>query len=371
MLQELYINNYRCLVNFTLPIKKINLILGGNGAGKSTVFEVLSKLQMFITGMNRDMLIKIFPTETLTRWQNLSLQHFELRLDIQNRIYHYKLALEHNRNKQLCRVQLEQLTIDGNLLFEFENGTARLFHDDFTNGPEYPFDWSQSGLASLQSRPDNQLLTLFKQQISNMVIIKPNPQLMISESAREENFLSYDCANFASWYRFLSQENQAGIFELTHKLRNVIDGFHSFRLKESGEETKSLQVGFLSSVNNELVHYRFKELSDGQRMTILIYTLLYSINQQGACLCIDEPENYLALPEIQPWLISLFDICQEREIQGILVSHHPEIIDYLASDSGQWFERYPNGPTRVQQISATDGAGVKISELVARGWINE
>lgn len=370
MLQELYINNYKSLVNFTLPIKNINLILGGNGAGKSTVFEVLSKLQMFITGVNRWMLIKIFPPETLTRWQDTQLQHFELRLNIQNRIYHYKLILEHNSNKLLCRVQLEQLTIDGNLLFEFENGTARLFHDDLTKGPEYPFDWSQSGLASLQSRADNQLLTSFKQQLSNMIIIKPNPALMISESSSEENFLSNNCDNFASWYRFLSQENQAGIFELTHKLRDVIYGFHSFRLIQSGEETRSLQVGFISE-NNELVHYRFKELSDGQRIIILLYTLLYSINHKGACLCIDEPENYLALPEIQPWLISLFDISQERSIQIILASHHPEIIDYLASDSGQWFERLPNGPTRVQQITSKDESGVKISELVARGWINE
>jgi predicted ATPase len=371
MLQELYINNYKSLVNFTLPIKNINLILGGNGTGKTTVFEVLFKLQMFITGMNRDMLIKIFPPENLTRWQNLQLQHFEIRIDILDRIYHYKLILEHNSNKQYCRVQLEQLTIDGNLLFEFENGTARLFHDDFTKGPEYPFDWSQSGLASLQSRSDNQLLTLFKQQLSNMIIIKPNPALIVSESRSEENFLSYDCDNFASWYRFLSQENQAGIFELTHKLRSVIDGFHSFRLIQSGEETRSLQVGFISSDNKELVHYRFKELSDGQRIIILLYTLLYSINQKDACLCIDEPENYLALPEIQPWLIALFDICQERNIQVILVSHHPEVIDYLASDSGQWFERFPNGPTRVQKITSRDDAGVKISELVARGWINE
>lgn len=368
MLQELYIDNYKCLVNFTLPIKSINLILGSNGTGKSTVFEVLSKLQMFIRGDER--LIKLFPPETLTRWQNTQLQHFELRVNIQNKIFHYKLILEHNNHKSLCRIQTEQLSVDGNLLFEFQNGMARLFHDDFTKGPEYPFNWSQSGLATLQSRTDNRLLTSFKQQISSMTIIKPNPAMMLSESSIEENLLPYNCDNFASWYRFLSQENQAGVFELTHKLRNIIDGFHSFRLPQSGEETKSLQVGFTSD-NNELVHYRFKELSDGQRIIILLYTLLYSINPEETILCIDEPENYLALPEIQPWLITLYDLSQERALQTILVSHHPEIIDYLAANSGTWLERIPNGPTRVKQIMSKDDAGVKISELVARGWINE
>ncbi len=370
MLQELYVNNYKCLINFTLPIQNINLILGGNGSGKSTVFEVLSKLQMFITGIDRSVLTKIFSSDTLTKWQTTPLQHFELKVAVLNRLYHYKLIIEHNNHKQLCRVQREQLSVDGNPLFEFENGTARLFHDDFTKGPEYPFDWTQSGLASLQARPDNQLLTLFKQQISSMVIVRPNPVLMVSESTSEEKFLSNSADNFASWYRFLSQENQAGIFELTSALRTIIDGFHSFRLKESGEETKSLQVAF-SSENDELIYYKFKELSDGQRMIILLYTLLFSINQKESCLCIDEPENFLALPEIQPWLRTLLDICQERDIQAILVSHHPEIINYLGSDSGCWFERSPNGATRMQQIHETGEQGITLSELIARGWLHE
>jgi len=368
MIQELYINNYKCLVNFTLPLKNINLILGGNGSGKSTVFELLSKLQLFIAGDER--LTKLFPPDTLTKWQNSQLQHFEIKTDIQNRNYHYKLILQHNSKKILCRVQLEQLLIDGNLLFEFENGTARLFYDDFTKGPEYPFDWSQSGLATLDSRPDNQLLTLFKKQISSMVIIKPNPLMMLSESSSEENYLSNNCDNFASWYRFLSQENQAGIFEITQKLREIMDGFHSFRLIQSGEETRSLQVSFQSE-KNELIHYKFKELSDGQRNLILLYVLLYSINWEESCLCIDKPENYLSLPEIQPWLILLYDICQERNGQAILISHHPEIIDYLAIGSGCWFERLPNSQTRVQQISETGDIGINISELIARGWIHE
>ena len=202
-----------------------------------------------------------------------------------------------------------------------------------------------------------------------MVIVRPNPVLMVSESTREENFLSNSADNFASWYRFMSQENQAGAFELTSALRTIIDGFHSFRLKDSGEETKSLQVAF-SSENGELVYYKFKELSDGQRMIILLYTLI-SINQKGSCLCIDEPENFLALPEIQPWLLSLFDISQERDIQAILVSHHPEIINYLGSDSGCWFERSPNGATRMQQIHETGEQGITLSELIARGWLHE
>ncbi|KJV06625.1 AAA family ATPase [Methylocucumis oryzae] len=45
MLKRLYIHNYKCLVNFEIHFDQdVSLFLGGNGSGKSTVFEVLKKI---------------------------------------------------------------------------------------------------------------------------------------------------------------------------------------------------------------------------------------------------------------------------------------------------------------------------------------
>ncbi|MCU0541547.1 MAG: AAA family ATPase [Oscillatoriaceae cyanobacterium Prado104] len=48
MLKKIYVNNFRCLVNFELTADSLNLFLGSNGSGKTTVFEVLRKLKKFI-----------------------------------------------------------------------------------------------------------------------------------------------------------------------------------------------------------------------------------------------------------------------------------------------------------------------------------
>ena len=50
MLKRIYIDNFRCLVDFDLSLDEINLFLGPNGSGKSTVFDVLRKIQAFISG---------------------------------------------------------------------------------------------------------------------------------------------------------------------------------------------------------------------------------------------------------------------------------------------------------------------------------
>jgi len=140
-------------------------------------------------------------------------------------------------------------------------------------------------------------------------------------------------------------------------------------MPEAGK-IRLFQLGFKGD-NGKIIFYDLDELSDGQRMTILLYALLHSINQDNVCLCIDEPENFLALPEIQPWLLNLYDLCQDRNIQAFLISHNPESINHLASGSGYWLDRLPNSPTRIKPIVESGDSGLKISELIARGWLYE
>ena len=104
-------------------------------------------------------------------------------------------------------------------------------------------------------------------------------------------------------------------------------------------------------------------------MLIALYTLIYATRSGKYTLCIDEPENFLALPEIQPWLTTLYDFCSAGEVQALLISHHPELIDYLASSAGYWFEYQSNAPVRVKRIADNGEKGLSLSELVARGWL--
>jgi DNA repair exonuclease SbcCD ATPase subunit len=44
MLKRLYVDNYRCFVNFTLDSQELTLLVGPNGSGKSSVLDVLFAL---------------------------------------------------------------------------------------------------------------------------------------------------------------------------------------------------------------------------------------------------------------------------------------------------------------------------------------
>jgi recombinational DNA repair ATPase RecF len=96
MLKRIYADNYKSLVNFEFQPAAVNLLVGRNGSGKTSLFEVLGGLQ--------DLLVwdrgasAAFPTETLTRTRSESRQRFELDVQQpQEGTFRYVADIEHDR----------------------------------------------------------------------------------------------------------------------------------------------------------------------------------------------------------------------------------------------------------------------------------
>lgn len=380
MLKRIYVNNFRCLVNFELRVDSLNLFLGSNGSGKTTVFEVLRKLQKFILGdqaFQQDYKVSdLFANKDLTRWQKSNIQKFELELQGNDGIYKYTLEIEHQGEYAPPRMRLESLTFDGQPLFNFwvdpgdigiTVGQARLYNDDPNRESVYLpfFDGSRSGISFIYERPDNLKLTWFKKRISNFFIVQINPYIMESESRQEASSPNWDMSNYAAWYSYLSQESQGKILKLTLELQNIIQGFDSFQNPKSGD----VRILSASFTRPSKAAYRLNELSHGQKALIALYTLIYCSPDENFTLCIDEPENFLALPEIKPWWGRVMDYCLENQAQVMLISHHPSLINYLASNSGYWFERRDNEAVRVRRITDTEEEGLSVAKLIELGWI--
>ncbi|MBC6478252.1 MAG: AAA family ATPase [Hormoscilla sp. GM7CHS1pb] len=372
MLKRIYIDNFRCLVNFELSVDGINLFLGPNGTGKSAIFDVLGKIQSFVSGEGK--VNAIFNADDCTCWQTSPIQSFELEIAGNEGIYKYELSLEQNRENNHAFVRQERLCFDNQPLLNFESGEVTLYHENGNILQQFSLNGVQSVLPLLNSRSETIKLNGFKERIDRFIIVRINPTLMVDNSEGEETHLSPSMENFVSWYRYLSQ-NQGKIIQLTHELKEIFDGFSYFEFADAGLPNKILKLYFSRAGDREeYIAYRFGKLSDGQRVLIALYTLIYCTQSEDYTLCIDEPENFLALPEIQPWLMQFYDFCSEGKTQALLISHHPILIDYLlASPVGYWFDRQQNSPVRVKRISNDNDndTGLPISELVARGWIYE
>ena len=372
MIQRLYVNNYKCLVNFELRLQELTLLVGPSGVGKTAVFDVMFALRRLLSGDARITDPDVFATRTLTRWQSRDLQVFEVQVRLESETFSYRLEVDHARATRRARIRVEQLVADGKPLFECKHGEVQLYRDDHSAGPQYSADWSESALARVAARPDNTRLTRFLDHMRRMLVCSIYPPGCQTESASENPFLLRDAHNFADWYRHGLQEHPDVVPEFTNTLAKVIGAFKGIRLEKVGQETRALTVAFSDhedASSPERYELRFDEVSDGQRALVVLYGLIHLARNQGYTLFLDEPDNYVALPEIQPWLMSLEDACGEAVSQAVVSSHHPELIDYLGSDHGLLLQRESSGVVTAQALHETaDPRGLKLSELIARGW---
>jgi len=367
MLTRLYVDNYKCLVNLTVEFKPVSLLLGPNGSGKSSVLQVLAAVRDLLC--DKDPVDLDFPAETLCRWETRTLQHFEVEIHREGQRYVYTLELDSEPKKKHRRIVLEELTHNGGPLFRFSEGEVALFRDDYSEGPRFFSDWTRSMLATVPERPENTRLTWFRNYLSSWTCGSLIPASMLSEVQQEEEVLNAVGGNFASWYLGLKLARFDATERHHNYLRQVIPGFKGFDFKPAGKR-HILYASFTGGEAQRDQQYRFDELSDGQRALAVLYALIaYSEQDNPQAVMLDEPDNYVALSELQPWLQELTDACEELRLQAIMVSHHPEFYDYLGAECGIWLAREPGGPTRVMPPPDLKEAGLRLSELAARGWV--
>lgn len=368
MFKRLYVDNYKSLVNFDLRLDELTLLLGVNGTGKTSVLDVVFALRQLLAGVAKVTDSGIFPARTLTRWQSLTRQAFGIEVDLSGDVLGYRLEIEHEIETRRARIITESLKGRGDILFSFEMGKVTLYRDDGSAGPEYHADWGESALARVVSRHDNRRLTRFLNFVRGTVVCSIYPASFRTESsAPDETVLRRDAGNFSTWYQSMQLEKPADVAELGTELGKVVDGFEGMRLEKVGLDTRALMVEFKENGNR--YELRLDETSDGQRALIALYALLRLSDEDGTALFLDEPDNYVALGEIQPWLIELNDSCGEAVSQAILCSHHPELIDYLGDERARLLVRDNAGPTRMETLERVmiEG-GIKLSEVIARGW---
>lgn len=369
MFKRIYIDNYRNLVNFSLHLEELTLLVGPNGVGKTSVLSSILAIRDLLTVSSKISDQRLFPTKTLTRWQEQDRQIFEIEALLKDDSFVYRLEVEHDRKGRRARIASEQLTAGEQPLFCFERGQVQLFRDNHSAGPVFRSDWTESALARVVPAEDNTRLTNFMEFMRNVIVCSLYPASFVPETSGDVGMLARDAHNFAGWYRSRQLERPDKVAELMGILKDVLDGFETIRFEKAGIETHALKVSFKTPQN--LTSFYLDEISDGQRTLIALYSLIYIAEEKGWTLLLDEPENYVSLQEIQPWLMALRDACGERVAQAILCSHHPELIDYLGPDCGKILRVEANGHVRVSDLKPADNApqGIKLSESMARGWL--
>ncbi len=199
MIKRIYIDNYKCLVNFECTFDNINLLLGTNGSGKSTVFDALRDIRDVATGTSP---VSLFNESTLTRWQNRDLQTFELDVQLAGgRLWQYRLEVQHEDKDQ--RIRLESLSYDDKPIYRREMGTIEVFDEGRPTGTPTPWpDWKRSCLPFIYPALSKHVnVARFIQWLQERLIcLRIDPRRIKPTASEMQPVLDAYAENFAAWY---------------------------------------------------------------------------------------------------------------------------------------------------------------------------
>lgn len=362
MLTRIYIDNFRCFVNFEYKPEKKQLLLGSNGSGKSTLLDAVRCVKSFICGEENP-----FTPSTRTRWQDRPLQVIEIGALLDRQEYQYKLEIQFAPDTRQPSVKRETLRVAGATWFELADGELRFFLGNGDQETTKPPDAARSALHL--SRLSNPHVHRFMEWLDSVHCFRVDayPGEMSETADSGESRPDYELDNLADWYRYLLQTYPADNVRFLVSMRNALQGLQELRFYSNGGGVEQLKAVFGIS-SNKSVNYPLSELSDGQRYLIALYMILHFLIAKGHTVFIDEPDNFIALREIQPWLKAAEEAVENHQGQLVLISHHPEILNQWASRHGLRFFREDNGYVRTEKFKADPKGDLQPSELIARGW---
>jgi ABC-type Mn2+/Zn2+ transport system ATPase subunit len=366
MITHLYANNFRCLVAFEATFDSFGVLCGSNGAGKSAVFDAIALVQTLGTGEgvlggtgDRDI-----QNLELTCWLNTKVQEFELGLRVDGYTFQYIIHIEQKADFEKPRIIHEKALCDRQVLFERDlDGVRFQRHDGNETG--FPLDWRQAALAAIEPRGSIGKLALLQKELATLLILRPNPREIERESRAESKRPDTSLSNLNSWYRVLSQE-QEWTDALRDGLLEVWPDFRSFKLVDVGLQAKRLQLRFDSEKNHPM-KLSLEQLSDGERGLIGLYMVQAAMETDTArVVLLDEPDNFVGLPGLQPWVLSMRELLDE-EHQLILISHHPKILLNSGETNGRYLWRDTHtSPTRSEPLKVPES--LTAGEAVPRSW---
>jgi len=361
VIRRLYVNNFRCLENFELPIsgRSSALLIGKNGAGKTTVSLALQILQKIAQDTNR--VGDLVKPKDLVRSRADVPMRFEIEVELEGKIYEYIIAFEFPEGFKELRVFEEKFTVDGNPVYSREVAQVHLTRAG--QDADFLIDWHLVALPIVHLKPTDDPLFVFKRWLGSMLILRPIPSLILGDSEQDTLRPNPQVTNFGAWFSGLLADAPSAYAKIADYLKQVMPDLKDIKNPMVGTESRSIVVQFFK--DRKSLTLPFADLSDGEKCFMICALVLAANDAQGPLFCFwDEPDNYLALDEVGHFVLALRQAFQSGG-QFIATSHNPEAIRRFSDENTLLLYRKSHlEPTIARPLSELQVTGDLVGALI-------
>jgi ABC-type polar amino acid transport system ATPase subunit len=365
MIERLYVHNFRCLENFTLDFagQRSAVLIGKNGAGKSTVLHALRVFQSICRGPNR--VKDVIRAKDFARFDKSRPMRFEINATLGQRQFTYAVAFEWPPDFYEARVVEETLLKDGHSVFTRQQAQVHL-----PGEADFLLDWHVFALPVINEKPSEHSIQDVKAFFASMILLAPIPQMIEGFSEEPATELDPSASNYAACLRAMLQKKPKAYSEFDSFVKSVLPDFSSIENVDRGKEGGSqLIVTFEQPLQHLTLPLDFDVLSDGEKC-LLVSAYIAAANAVRSptdvpVVCAwDEPDTHLSLSEVGHFITAIRKMSNSGG-QFIATTHHPEAIRKFSDDNTFVLARKSHlEPTVVKLLNKFNYTGDLIHALI-------
>ena len=319
-LTSVAIDGYRPFREFIAELGPLEVVVGANGAGKSSLFEFLYVLK---NGMNGELppgLVSGSSSRRIYHDAGAEEIHWQCMFSaVADTSFRYKGALTGPYGQHVSSELLLDVEEPNAPLLAVENGKGVLRdtnHSPLVLEVSYQPRRLALGVTSITSSTFLQLKEYimnwrFYSSFNIAADIIRNP--VITE---QSPVLREDAGNLSDVLQYLKNEHESAFAELNHYMGLYVPGFEGIKVKSYGAPGQVMAFWKEQGVDQEL---SLADLSDGI-FRLLCWTVLCVMPNPPSLICIDEPDQGVH-PRTLPILADLFKKASRRT-QILLATHN-------------------------------------------------
>lgn len=301
MLTSIRIQNFRSIRDASVKLGQVNLFIGPNNSGKSNFLKGIDLAASLLANTNKDG----------------RAGRNNLPKELQETPYGSPATMVFT---------IDAISEDA----EAHVTTTASLTDDILQLKTSikPFVFQNSLFSDNDSEKEIQQLPYdLRSHLRNTIIYNTNPErLRGSVKLKNINNLSSDGTDLVLFLFSLSQNNRLLFKKIEADLKNCIQDLVSVSTPPDPEEPGKLKLKFFDQND---VGYWAEEVSEG---VIYLLALLCIVHQPNPpkLLLLEEPEKGIHPRRIKEVIDFIFELARLRNIQIILTSHSPYVVDHFA-----------------------------------------
>jgi len=334
MLNSLTIKNYKCFEDFVFdfdPDVRAMLLLGNNGAGKTSLADALEVFQRIGRGEGQARRL-LYPDQ---RWDENNPVEFKLSSTLNDVLYEYAFSFDFSNKFKEFRILSETLKCDKKTIYRRER--ENIFWEDNTNS-DFSYDGHVLFLPTFHKEPLREHINTFRSWLGNMLILAPSPKDFKDESGTPSRWPSRDCSNCVSWLAHILDISPKTYSVIENYLQNVWEDFHTISNKAVvSDEVRRLRLEFKNTTNKNKTEFSpaLNSLSDGEKCLFLSAVVMAAHEVNPSIFCFwDKPDSYLSLSETGHFIHAMRGVFSKNG-QLLVTSHNTEVINAF-TESSTW-----------------------------------